>query len=894
MNLMKLILRDKSYIWILTLIFCVCFITPSLQAQKITKTKLMILPFALNAEKDLSYLRKDLSVLLREQLREKGFDILSKKDTYQLLQTEKIQMLDLSTVKNLAILADVDYALYGSFSQAGQSISLDVRLVKPYQPMSTKALYVSKKGLINIQPAIQELATKVKKAVLEQQEIAEIQIQGNQILGDDAVLMRLTIQEGNQYDPREIDKNVKKLYQTGYFDDVKVFVNNIKDGKKVTFKVKEKPHIKSIEVHGAKKIDPDDILEAMSIKSGSVLNPKVMQEDLQKIKGMYRKKGYYNIQVSYHQEPISGKESKLILDIKEGDKLYIEHIGIKGAKKLDLDDLKDQLALSERGLFSWITGGGVLKEELLDRDAAMLEAYYANRGFMDVRVGQPEINFKKDGIYITFNVVEGERYKIGSVKFKGDFIADRKTLLKQIKIDNLADNNQYFDRSVLRDDMQSLIDYYSNYGYAFADVEVDLKKDSSQKIINVIYTIFKEKQVFIRRVLISGNEKTRDNVIRRQVLLTGGDKFSGAKLSRSKQKLNKLDYFESVEIETIPTSKDNQMDLKVKIKEKSTGSFSAGAGYSSVEDLFFTGQVEERNLFGKGYRLSFIGTIGMDTTRYQASFWNPHLYDSPLGLGFDAYNTIQDFDDYDLDTKGGKLKFAYSLGNYSRLYWNVRTEQYYVDDIDDDASEEIKDIEGKNWSNAIATSLVRDTTNKRLNPTQGTVNTATIEYAGGLLGGDDNFIKTTYEFSYFQPFIWKFIFNMRWKIGYLFENSGDEVPDFERFYLGGINTVRGYDYRDISCEDDKGADIGGYKTIYTNYELTFPIKEDLGLLGLFFFDAGDVWDQDETIDLDLYKSVGTGIRWQSPMGPLRLEYGYPLDDLDNNNGKFEFSIGRFF
>lgn len=880
----------------ITLIFCVFLIVPSLQAQKLSKTKLLILPFALNAEKDLSYLQKDLTVLLRDQLREKGFQILSQKDTFQLLQSEKIQMLDLDTVKDLAILSDVDYALYGSFSQVGQSISLDVRLVKPYLPSATKALYVSKQGLINIQPAIQELATKVKKAVLEQQEIAEIEIKGNQILGKDAVLMRLTIQEGDQFDPQEIDKNVKKLYDTGYFDDVKVFVDNVKEGKKITFKVKERPHIKTIEIHGAKEIDSDDILEAMNTKSGSVLNPKVMQEDLQKIKDMYRKKGYYNIQVSYHQEPVSKKEAKLILDIQEGDKLYIEHIEIKGAKKLDPDDLKDQLALSERGLFSWITGGGVLKEELLDRDAAMLEAYYANRGFMDVRVGQPEVKFKKDGIYITFNVVEGDRYKVGTVKFKGDFIADRKTLLKHIKIDNLAEDGDYFDRSVLRNDMQSLVDYYSNYGYAYADVNVDLNKDIPQRLINVVYTIQKEKKVFIRRVLITGNKKTRDNVIRRQILLSGGDQFNGAKLSRSKQKLNKIDFFESVEIETVPTSKANQMDLKVKVKEKSTGSFSAGAGFSSVENLFFTGQIRERNLFGKGYDLAFIGSISSETTRYQASFWNPHLYDGPLGMGFEAYNTIQDYDDYDLDTKGGRLKFAYSLGNYSRLYWHVRSEQYYVDDIDDDASEDIKDIEGNNWSNAIAVSLVRDTTNRRINPNRGTVNTAQLEYAGGILSGDDNFIKTTYDFSYFHPVIWKFVFNWRWKIGWLFENSGDDVPDFERFYLGGINTVRGYDYRDITCQDDEGADIGGYKTFYTNYELIFPIKEDLGLLGLFFFDAGDVWDKNESIDLDLYKSIGAGIRWESPMGPLRLEYGWPLDDLpdEDSGGQFEFSIGRFF
>jgi outer membrane protein insertion porin family len=876
------------------LFFCLCLIVPSLNAQQLPKTKLLVLPFALNTEKDLSYLQKDIPVLLREQLIEFGFEVLSQRDTYELLRTENIRMLDLNTVKDLAILADVDYAVYGSMNQIKESISLDVRLVKPYLPKATKALFVSKQGLINVQPAIAELATKIKKSVLEQQEIVAIEVQGNQILGKDAVLMRMTTQAGDQYDPQQIDNDIKKLYNTGYFDDVKVYVKNVKEGKKIILQVQEKPHIQIVEVHGAQEIDTDDILEAMNTKSGSVLNPKIMQEDLQKIKDMYRKKGYYNIQVSYHQEPVSEKQAKLVIDIKEGEKLYIQHIEIKGADKLDPDDLKDQLALSERGLFSWITGGGVLKEELLDRDAAMLEAYYANRGFMDVRVAQPEVTFQQEGISITFHVVEGERYKVGSVTLKGDFIVDQDKLFQQTEMDNLAKDKSFFDRSVLRNDMQSLIDYYSNYGYAFADVDVDLQQDREQKLIHVIYTIYKEHKVFIGRVLVTGNQKTRDNIIRRQVLLSGGDQFSGARLTRSKQKLNKLDYFESVEIETIPTAKENKMDLKVKVKEKSTGSFSAGAGYSSVENMFFTGQIQERNFLGKGYSLSFVGSFSSETTLFQVSFWNPHLYDSPLGLGFDAYNTVREYDDYDLDTTGGKLKFAYSVGNYSRLYWNLQAEKYTVDDIDDDASQEIKDIRGENWSNSLAISLVRDTTNKRINPTQGTVNTATLEYAGGILAGDDNFIKTTYDFSYFYPLIWKFIFNWHWKIGYLFENTGDEVPDFERFYLGGINTVRGYEYRDISCEDDEGADIGGYKTFYTNVEVVFPIKEDLGLLGLFFFDAGNVWDKEETMDLDVYKSIGTGIRWESPMGPLRLEYGYPLDDLEDNNGQFEFSVGQFF
>jgi outer membrane protein insertion porin family len=461
-------------------------------------------------------------------------------------------------------------------------------------------------------------------------------------------------------------------------------------------------------------------------------------------------------------------------------------------------------------------------------------------------------------------------------------------------MDDLAEEEGFFDRSVLRDDTQQLTSFYNNYGYAFADAGADLNKDDEENQIHITYRLTKKHKVFVRRVTISGNQKTRDNVIRRELRLTGGELFSGARLAVSKQRLQRLDFFETVEIETQPTEEPDQMDLKVKVKEKSTGSFSAGAGFSTIDNVFFTAQVQERNVLGKGYSASLRGSFSSISSRFQLSFWNPHFRDGPLGLGFDAFSTTREYDDYDLDSTGGKIKFAYTLGDYTRLFWNYRLEQYSVENIDFDASEQIKDIEGDNLASSVYAAISRDTTNKRLNPTRGTKNTVSAEYAGSVLGGDDDFIKTQYEFSYFHPIFWKLVFNWHWKIGHLFENTGDPVPDFERFYLGGINTVRGYDYRDISATDDAGDDIGGYKTFYTNVETTFPIKEDMGLLGVVFFDAGDVWDEDEDFDTDLYKSVGAGIRWNSPLGPLRLEYGYPLDDLKGNDGKFEFSVGQFF
>lgn len=875
---------------------CLLLFSQNLYALPEDSKNIILLPFEINTEKELSYLEKKLPVMLREKLINQDLSVLPQNRTEFLLQEHGISVLNLKRAKDMAMLSGADYALYGSFNQVGQMLSIDARLVADLTGQEAEAIYVQQRGKDKVDQAIDKLIQKIKKAIGTGKEITEIRVEGNKILGKDFILMRLDIQKGDQLDPKRIDDQVKKLYETGYFNDVKVNVRNYKGGKEVVFQVKEKPRIQRIVVQGSEEMDEDDVKEVMSTAAGSVLNLKVLRQDLDKIREMYRKKGYYTTKVTYRQEEIGPGRATLVIDIEEGEKIFIEKIEIKGAEKLDPGDLKDQLALSERGLFSWITGGGILKEELLDRDAAALEAYYANRGFLDVQVAQPKVNFEEEGIHIVFHVDEGPRYKVRQVNLKGDLVVNPEELYQVIKMDDLGEKDEYFARAIVRQDTQDLTDFYANYGYAFADVNVSIDKDKEDKVVNIEYNLNKEQKVYIRRIRIAGNTKTRDNVIRRELKIAEGDKFSGKKLAQSKQHLSKLDYFESVEIESEQTREENKMDLKVEVKEKSTGAFSLGAGYSNVDNFFVTGQVQQRNLFGKGYRFHIEGSMGGTINRYRMGFWNPQLYDGPLGMGIDAYNTEWDYDKYDLDTTGGKLKFAYTIGDYTRLFWNYSLEQYTLEDIEHDASQEIQDLEGDNWSSALYLAATRDTTNKRFNPTKGSENTASVEYSGGVLGGDDNFIKLGYDFSWFKHVFWDVTFNWHWKVGYLIENEDEDVPDFERFYLGGIDSVRGYDYRDIACEDDFGDEVGGYKEFYTNYELVFPIEQNMGLLGVVFFDAGNVWNEDDSMDLDFYKSVGLGVRWNSPMGPLRIEYGYPLDDLEDEDtsGKFEFSVGQFF
>lgn len=855
--------------------------------------RLLVLPFHVSSAQDKESLKTQFTGLTRKDLREKGFQVLKKPQVQTLLNQKPGQKLNPERVRLLAELTNSRYGIYGELNQKASSLRIDLELIGTGKGNLTKSLDITQMGAENISRA----AAKTSKQITEyiNKIIISIEITGNELMETSAIKSRLQIETGKYFIKDKIDAEVKRLYDSGFFEDVKVFVRDTASGKKIIFKVREKPLIQNIAVQGNKQLEDSEILGKIETQTGKVLNTETLSQDLRKIKKLYRKEGHYKVNVSYKQKQIAPGKAKLILQIKEGRKLYIQNITIKGANKLSAENLKDRISLSERGLFSWITGSGVLKKKQLHRDVAILKSYCSNRGFIDVQVAQPEVKFTREGIDITFFIQEGERYKVKDVSIKGDLISPEKKLLELTKLQDLASENNNFDRSVMNSDRQNLTEYYANYGYAHASTNVDLEKNPQNNTVSVTYIINKKKKVFIRKLTISGNTKTRDHVIRREMDLVGGEQFSGKELSDSKQNLNKLGYFKSVNIDTVPTGKPNKMDLKVDVKEKSTGSFSAGAGYSSVDNIFLTAQVRERNFLGRGYDLSLLGKYSSESTRFQFSFWNPHLYNGPLGIGVDAYDTSWDYDEYDLLNTGGRLKFAYTIGDYTRLHWNVDISKYEVDDIESGASESIKAIQGKNWSRTISVSAKRGTTNKYYAPTKGSKNTLHLEYAGGLLGGDDNFLKTEYDFSYYYTPWWKLTFNWRWNAGWLFENTGEEIPDFERFYLGGLHSVRGYEHRDISCKDSQGNDIGGYKSFQNNIEVNFPVTgSDLGLRGTLFFDAGNVWDKDESVSLDFYKSYGVGMSWNSPMGPIEVVYAIPMDDLEDNSAGFQFSVGGAF
>ncbi|MDH3960425.1 MAG: outer membrane protein assembly factor BamA, partial [Desulfuromonadales bacterium] len=407
--------------------------------------------------------------------------------------------------------------------------------------------------------------------------------------------------------------------------------------------------------------------------------------------------------------------------------------------------------------------------------------------------------------------------------------------------------------------------------------------------------------VSVERINITGNTKTRDKVIRREMKLVEGDLFNATNLKRSKARINNLGFFEAVDVGTSAGSDDSLMNVDVKVEERSTGTFSVGAGYSSVDGLVGQGSITQENFLGRGWRLNLAASLGSDSTTYQLGLTDPYFLDTRWTLGGEIYQTEREWTDFSRDATGFAIKAGHPVGEYSRVLVTYRFEDKEIYDVDFFASQTIKDQEGTSTLSSVTTTYTYNTTDNRLDPSSGMDLSATWEFAG--VGGTEKFSKYILDSRHFWPWKWDTVFSAHGQLGYVHDLGGDseDVPIDERFFLGGIYSLRGFESREVGPRDEFGDFIGGDTEAYFNFEYIFPLVKDLGLKGVTFFDVGntwnseDFWGEDDDAFASWRYSAGAGIRWLSPMGPMRFEYGFNLDARDyEDNGKFDFMIGRFF
>ena len=865
-----------------------CLLTDVAIAQQ--TVRVIILPFKIHAQEELSYLQKQIPQAIKTQLEQEGAKVLIIDQAS--LESRNMQADNLKDIREIGLQIGTDYVVWGSLTWIGQNFSLDAKLLSPAEGEKTQVFSAEGEGVENLPGTLTILVNELGLKLFKREKITEVRIKGNDRIEEDAIRRVLKIKPGDVLNPKDISDETKAVYKMGYFDDIRIEAQTVPQGKIITVVVTEKPTVRSILLDGNTWVyDDDEIKEEITLRKGSILNINIIQNDMRRIEELYKEKNFHNVKVSFKVYPKKNNQADIEYVIDEGDKFQIKKITFVGNNAFSSSKLKRLMSSSEKGFLSFITNSGDLNQEQLIQDAAKLTAFYQNKGYVQARVGEPEVIFEEDGIVINIRLVEGPQFKVGTVAMAGDLIIAEEQLLATLKIGE----EEFYNRDTLRLDVIELTDLYSDEGYAYADISPRIDEDPEKLVVNITFDINKGKQVYFEEIIISGNTKTRDKVIRRQLKVYEQELYSGRRLKRSVRNLYRLDFFEDIKINTIKGSGDDKMRLRIDVAEKRTGAFSFGAGYGNVENLFLTASVSEKNLFGRGQILALKGQLGTKTTRYTLSFTEPWFLDIPLSAGADVYNWAYDFSTYDKDSVGVKLRLGYPLFDFTRGNLTYTYDIADIHNVEDDASTSIQRDQGENIKSSITARIRYDSRDQLFNPTGGSMHNMSYEFAG--LGGNVGFNKVIGETAWYFPLLWQTIGVLHAKAGYAKELEGKSLPDYEKFYMVGIDALRGFERDDLSPRDEDGNEIGGNKFVQFNAEIRFPLVPEAGVFGVTFFDTGDIYANDEDIELNnLRESAGLGVRWLSPMGPVRLEYGWILDpkETDAAAGNWEFSMASAF
>jgi outer membrane protein insertion porin family len=856
--------------------------------------KVAVLPFVMHGQQDVAKTQKALDEV---------FVRLCSREGMKLIDPQEVQKVAGAAVgteaeaRSIGSRLGAAYVVFGSFNQIGNAISIDATLVDVSGQKKPVTLLAEEKGAENLASAVGKIVQQMSVQVLSKALIADVKIKGNDRIEVEAIKGNVKSKKGELLKPQQVSEDIRAIFKMGYFEKVDAEVADTPTGKVLTFIVQENPTVQEVKFVGNKKIKEKDLLAAIVIKPYSILQASVVSDDVQKILKLYQQKGYYNAEVTSKTEfPKDPHKAIVTFNIDEKNKVYIKSINFTGNKNIVARKLRGAMQTKVKSILSLVTDRGILQKEILETDLDRLTAYYHDEGYMDAKVGSPQIELKPDGFHITIPVEEGERYKVTDVKLTGDMLQGyEQKIMKKLELKP----NSYFSREKVRHDIDFITKAYKDEGYARVDVDPRIKRNSEDHTTDIDFHIEEKQIVHIGQIFVTGNTKTRDYVIRRELRIFEGDLFSAKKIEASLSRLKKLDYFETVEIDPIDTDQKDIVNLNVKVKEKQTGSISVGGGYSSEDGLFTTGQIQQKNLFGTGDLVSLKAYLGQLASRYILSYTHPYAFGTPMTVGVDLYNWERAYPDFDMNSYGVKLRAGYPIGLYSTLTGYYMWQDARIDNLDTLANRDpnvVKSLIGFEVKSAIGIAFERNTTDHPFLPTKGTYIGTNFEYSSKALGGDYNLFKEEYHVGVYYPLFWKFVGHLRGEIG--FENPGglNDFPIYERYFLGGINSLRGWQFGEVGPTDSRGLVYGGDKYVVMNAEILFPLVEKYGVRGLVFFDTGNAFDQGQGIDPSQFREdIGPGIRWNSPFGPLRIEMGYVLDHRTGEAAyQWQFSAGAFF
>jgi outer membrane protein insertion porin family len=771
-------------------------------------------------------------------------------------------------------------------------------------------------------------------------EIAEVRVEGYDRVEEEAIRVYLRSRPGEPLNEETVDKDIRAIYGMGFFRNVEARLSEENGRTVLTYWVEERPLVREVRTEGNKGLSKEDLEIALKIHPRTILNPVKIRRGIEEAKKAYEKKGFLDAEITYRIEETEGGEAIVTFTVHENDKIRVAEIVFEGNSAFSSEQLSAVMATREKNFFSRFLGTGVLNNDVLKTDVERLTAFYYDHGYINVRIDEPRVERKDDGLYVTMRIDEGEQFKLGEVGFSGDVPGGEEFAKRQITLQK----GQIFKASTLRDDVFRLTGYFSDQGYAFVNVEPETAVNPEDKTVDVTYRVDKGPEVYIDRIEIAGNTKTRDKVIRRELRIQEQSRFTATGLQFSRERVRRLGYFEDVNLTTQRGVRNDLLNVLVDVKEAQTGAFSIGAGFNSSTSIIASARVQENNLMGRGQQLIMGASIGTLYKNSTLSFTDPYFMDTRLTLGADLFDWKFAFEDFDRAGVGGALRTFYpldALGYYHlwgfpledvQIGLQYQWERSKISNFDPITPDAIRAERGTRTTGTITPTLLRNTLNHPFDPTAGSFQQLSFGYAG--LGGSTDYTKTELEARFFLPvyrsprwgtFTWMTGGFLGYGIGDIdFTETSpigtrgreileDDLPLFDRYFPGGINSIRGFGERSLGPREpvtvtvtDPSSPggrkvrtfhrpIGGSQQLVLNNELVFPLVQPLNLKGVVFSDIGNAFTRKQGIDFgDLRYSVGAGIRWRSPFGPIRIEMGRALNATrDERTSTIHFSFGGF-
>jgi outer membrane protein insertion porin family len=734
--------------------------------------------------------------------------------------------------------------------------------------------------------------------------VNDIRVEGLQRISPGTVFNYLPVKVGDSFNELESERAIRSLFKSGYFKDIELE----RDGDVLVVNVTERPAISGIKIQGNDDIETEPLLDSLKdigLAEGRVFNRSLLEKVEQELERQYFSRGKYGVKIETTVTPLDRNRVDILIDVSEGVVARIKQINIVGNEVFDDETLLDQFEQSTPNFLSFYTKNDQYSKQKLAADLETLRSYYQDRGYIKFNVESTQVSItpdKKD-IYITINVYEGSQYRVRSVKLSGDLVLPAEQLFPEFRV-NAGD---VFSRKRVTETVTRISDRLGNEGYAFANVNTipDVNEDSRE--VDLTFFVDPGKRVYVRRINFAGNVKTQDDVLRQEMRQLEGGWFSAAKVERSRTRLQRLGFFEEVNVETpaVPGSTD-QVDVNYSVTEQPSGSVSVGVGFAQTSGFLINASVSQDNFLGSGKRVSVAVNNSSVNRVYSFSYDDPYYTIDGVSRGFGAYYRETDFDeanvaDYTTDSYGANMNYGFPIDEFDSIRFGLEADSLKLN-VSNFASNEIRDFVDRHGDDfkslGVTGSWSHDTRNRRIFPSKGGIQSVSLE--SKIPGSDLEYYKINLRQQHFVPLTRLFVLSMKAEVGYG-DGFGDysQLPFFENFFAGGVRSVRGYEDNSLGPRDSDNDPLGGSFRTVGNIEVLFPppfLTESNSVRLSAFFDIGNVYPGVEDFKAnDLRMSVGLSGTWLSPVGPLAVSLAKDINSKDGDDTQaFQFTLGAGF